>query len=125
MSFKLTNDVFDFVLSAFKVIQFGHITFVSQLFSNEMNSTTVINDIVISVDEPARRVHFPQIFVYSVSISILEDYRFIFLIVIKIAKAFMRVEIVSLKSIRKRKLNSVIAKADEIAIHKYNIECIS
>ena len=82
----------------------------------------VVDDVVVSVDEPSCGVDSSEILVDPMAVSILEDDWLVSFVIVEVTKALLWAEIVFFKPIWKWELNLASCKAHQLVAFEQDIE---
>lgn len=82
----------------------------------------VVDDVVVSVDEPSCGVDSSEVLVDPMAVSILEDDWFVSFVIVEVTKALVWAEIVFFKPIWKWELNLVSCKTHQLVAFEQDIK---
>ena len=105
---KNAHNISDAVFFSFVIQKYGHLPLSEQLGVHQLNMASIVNDVAILINEPARRVDWSPEPVHLVAVLILQDHRLVVVIVFEVAEALVRIEVETLHFIRQRQLIFVI-----------------
>jgi len=101
VSVKDSDDTFDFEFYSLKIEERRQLALLpNELLFDELDLALIINDIAVVVNQPSSPVYTSQVLVNSLAELVLKEQRILVLIVIKVAHAAMRIEVVPLKPLR-------------------------